>query len=52
MHKGMKEPVGHLYRVDPDLSVHCMASGLTGRLYLPTAHRAPAERSILSATVA
>ncbi len=29
MHKGMSEPVGALYRVDPDLSVRQMADGLT-----------------------
>ena len=29
MHKAMSEPVGALYRVDPDLSVRCMADGVT-----------------------
>lgn len=29
MHKAMAEPVGALYRVDPDLSVHLMADGVT-----------------------
>lgn len=29
MHKGMSEPAGALYRVDPDLSVRRMAEGLT-----------------------
>lgn len=27
MHKALREPVGGLYRVDPDLSVHSMADG-------------------------